>query len=293
MVATKKAEVVNPQWGARSGPGRFTPPAQGSKVTKFVWHCKTLLGVLRSLRHSFVFLFLSLPSSEGVSWGRSFPVPPAPLRSRAAAWHLSWGSPRAPKSRFVVVFFPSKSHLSLALYHSQNNWDKQTPACQDFAASWLCEVQGSRHRLWGSVRRTPGRFRKVPEGSGGPLTGRREPSGAWQHHFECQHTRGQGQQAKAECQGQVNGFWEIFCSRRLEITARTLGALWEPADTLPVPTELSLTEAGWDHRLPTVLLPLRGVSTSRAQLLPAGTFGAEFGKGKYSLPCLLGKGAEP
>lgn len=69
MVATKKAEFVNPQWGARSGPGRFTPPAQGYMVRKFVWHCKTLLGVLRSLRHSFVevFLFLSLPSSEGVT----------------------------------------------------------------------------------------------------------------------------------------------------------------------------------------------------------------------------------
>lgn len=38
------------------------------------------------------------------------------------------------------------------------------------------------------------RPRPVPEGSGGPLTGRnlapqhREQSGAWQHHFECQHT---------------------------------------------------------------------------------------------------------
>ncbi|EOB01793.1 hypothetical protein Anapl_01524 [Anas platyrhynchos] len=57
---------------------------------------------------------------------------------------------------------------------------KAAPLCslgQD-PSSWA--LQGSRHRPWGSVRRGPVRFQKVPEGSGGPLTGR---SLAPQYHF--------------------------------------------------------------------------------------------------------------
>lgn len=57
---------------------------------------------------------------------------------------------------------------------------KAAPLCslgQD-PSSWA--LQGSRHRPWGSVRRGPGRFQKVPEASGGPLTGR---SLAPQYHF--------------------------------------------------------------------------------------------------------------